>query len=61
MKGASSSGEFFLCPVYNELILDNRKIGVYAIAAEEMHGLGTPEDVEEFLKAGKVAGAGSSN
>lgn len=50
MKGARSSGEFYTCPVYNELILDGCTVTIYPIAKHLMHSLGTPEDVEAFAK-----------
>lgn len=42
--------EFYLCPVYNELIALGGSVRIYGIAAEAMHGLGTPEDLDAFLK-----------
>ena len=47
-KNASFSGEFYVAPVYNELILAGRRVGIFPIDASEMHGLGTPEEVERF-------------
>jgi dTDP-glucose pyrophosphorylase len=47
-KDARVSGEFYLCPVYNELILAGRRVTIFPIAREHMHSLGTPEDVEAF-------------
>ncbi len=41
------NNEFYTCPVYNYLIKRNKKIGVFEIDINEMHGVGTPED---FLK-----------
>lgn len=51
LKGARTSGEFYVCPVYNELILDGRKITTFPIAKKEMFSLGTPEDLEAFVKS----------
>src|SRR5436190_1214945 len=48
LKNASCGGEFFVAPVYNELILAGKRVGVFPIAAAQMHGLGTPEEVERF-------------
>ncbi len=48
LKEARAAGEFYVCPVYNELILAGRRISVYPIRREAMHSLGTPEDVELF-------------
>ena len=46
------NGEFYVAPVYNEMIEAGKKIGFYNIGIddEKMHGLGTPEDLEKFLK-----------
>jgi dTDP-glucose pyrophosphorylase len=45
------NGEFYVAPVYNEIINAGGRIGVYNIGSEgrEMHGLGVPEDLETFL------------
>jgi len=48
-KGVKQNNEFYVCPVYNELILDNKKIYIDEIAVSKIHGLGTPEDLEQFL------------
>jgi dTDP-glucose pyrophosphorylase len=46
-----SAGEFYVAPVYNRLIAAGARIGVYDIGCESagMHGLGIPEDLEQFL------------
>ena len=49
-KNIRYNNEFYVCPVYNEMILAGEKINIYEIQAENMHGLGTPEDLEAFLK-----------
>ena len=41
------NGEFYVCPVFNEAIRDNKKIKTFDI--DKMWGLGTPEDLEVFL------------
>ena len=43
------NGEFYTCPVYNYLISDRLQIGIYDIAFNKMHGMGTPEDLTEYL------------
>jgi NDP-sugar pyrophosphorylase family protein len=48
LKNATVGGEFYVAPLYNELILMGKRIGIYPIAREQMHSLGTPEDVENF-------------
>lgn len=47
------NNEYYSCPVYNYLISDNKKIGIYNIKSEQMHGLGTPEDLNAFIKLKK--------
>jgi len=44
------NNEFYVCPVYNYLISDGRRIGVYGVGAFAMHGTGTPQDLEAYLK-----------
>ena len=49
-KNIRHNGEFYVCPVYNELILNNKNIYIYEIPGDTMHGLGTPEDLTSFIK-----------
>ena len=42
------NNEFYVCPVFNEAIRDNKKIKIKNV--DSMWGLGTPEDVDYFLK-----------
>jgi NDP-sugar pyrophosphorylase family protein len=44
------NNEFYTCPTYNYAIKDNAKIGIYNIKFEQMHGIGTPEDLNIFLR-----------
>jgi len=48
LKNASVAGEFYVAPVFNEFILDGLAVGHFPIGAADMHGLGTPEEVERF-------------
>jgi dTDP-glucose pyrophosphorylase len=50
-KDIRTNGEFFLAPVYNELILQDKKIGIYEIEQKNMISWATPEDLELFLKS----------
>lgn len=43
------NGEFYTCPVYNYAIQAHYKIGVYEVEKSDMHGLGTPDDLETYL------------
>jgi len=47
-KNIRVNNEFYVAPVYNEAILDNKKIKSYEV--NNMFGLGTPEDLQTFLK-----------
>ena len=52
------NGEFFVAPVYNEIILAGGRVGHYRIPRDAMHSLGTPEDVETYqtsLRSGALA------
>ena len=44
------NGEYYTCPVYNYLIKNEKKIGIYNIKESQMHGIGTPEDLDKYLK-----------
>jgi dTDP-glucose pyrophosphorylase len=45
-----TNGEFYVCPVYNELIRNGAQIEIFPILKDAMHGLGTPEDLDCFLR-----------
>jgi dTDP-glucose pyrophosphorylase len=47
-KNIRTNGEFYICPVYNEAIKNNKKIVIEQV--KRMWGLGTPEDLNYFLK-----------
>jgi hypothetical protein len=42
------NNEFYVCPVFNEAIADCKNVRIYE--ANGMWGLGTPEDLEYYLK-----------
>ena len=50
LKGLTTSGQFFVCPVYNEMILAGKNIRTHHLPDGTMHSLGTPEDLDVFLK-----------
>lgn len=47
-KDIRVNGEFYVAPVFNEYIHDGKK--VLTFPCEKMYGLGTPEDLAEYLK-----------
>ena len=51
-KNIRVNNEFYICPVYNQAIEKNMKIKNFLV--NEMWGLGTPEDLETFLKSDKL-------
>lgn len=42
--------EFYTAPTYNYLIRAGKKVGITLIQEDQMHGLGTPEDLKEYIK-----------
>jgi dTDP-glucose pyrophosphorylase len=44
------NNEFYVCPVYNYLIQNGSKIGIFNIESSKMHGIGTPEDLDAYLE-----------
>ena len=47
-KNVRVNGEFYICPVYNEAINDSKLFKTFEVS--EMWGLGTPEDLQAYLK-----------
>jgi dTDP-glucose pyrophosphorylase len=44
----SANGEYYIGPTFNELILDNYKVGIHMISKEAINFVGTPEDLEIY-------------
>ncbi|TNF58715.1 MAG: nucleotidyltransferase [Burkholderiales bacterium] len=47
-KGASVNGGYFVCPSFNEMVLAQKRIGVYPIDRDRYISLATPQAVEEY-------------
>ena len=47
-KNIRVNNEFYVCPVYNEALLEGARVKTFHI--DKMWGLGTPEDLDVFLK-----------
>lgn len=47
-KDIRTNGEFYIAPVYNEAIADGKHIIAFSVF--EMHGVGTPEDLNIYLE-----------
>lgn len=43
------NNEFYTCPVYNYIISNNQKVGIYNIPSNCMFGIGTPEDLNFYV------------
>src|SRR5262249_23381586 len=59
-KEAHVQGRYFVCPAYNELVLRQRRIGVYEIDRGEYFSLATSQGVsayEEHLHAQRAVPA----
>lgn len=48
-KDIRFNNEFYVCPVYNELILTSKRIKIWKVEEKQMHSLGTPEDLRGYL------------
>ncbi len=46
-KNIRVNEEFYVCPVYNEAIIENKKIKTFNV--DKMWGIGTPEDLKYFV------------
>jgi dTDP-glucose pyrophosphorylase len=51
-KNARVNGEFYIAPVYNELIGDNKTLIPFYV--DKMWGIGTPEDLKTYLSYNMV-------
>lgn len=49
-KNIRVNNEFYVCPVFNQAIQDDKKIRTFEIKKTGMWGLGTPEDLNYFLE-----------
>lgn len=47
-KNLKINNEFYVAPVYNEFLIDNKMLVPFYV--DEMHGIGTPEDLNLYLK-----------
>jgi dTDP-glucose pyrophosphorylase len=47
-KNIRVNNEFYVCPVYNEFFLRNKKVKTHNV--DKMSGLGTPEDLNNFIQ-----------
>ena len=50
-KNIRVNNEFYVCPTYNELLTKNKKVKIHNV--DKMWGLGTPEDLNNFIRSNK--------
>jgi len=48
MKNASHNGKYYICPTFNQLVLDGRCIDACEISFMDYHTLSHPQDLESF-------------
>lgn len=44
------NNEFYVAPVYNYAIARGDNFGIYNIEQSQMHGIGTPEDLDKYIE-----------
>ncbi len=49
VRNARVNNEFYVAPVYNYAIEAGKKYGIYTIDKAQMHGTGTPEDLDAYI------------
>jgi len=47
-KNIRVNNEFYVCPTYNEFLAKNKKVKIHNV--DKMWGLGTPEDLNNFIR-----------
>jgi dTDP-glucose pyrophosphorylase len=47
-KDAHINGLFYICPAFNEMVLNQAKIGIWAISAKKYHPLKTERQLQQF-------------
>jgi dTDP-glucose pyrophosphorylase len=48
-RAEKTNGEYYIAPAYNFLIKNNLKITPYKISIQQMHGIGTPNDLIAYI------------
>lgn len=47
-KDATVEGQFYISPVFNELVLKNKKLDIYHIKSEKYHTFYSPQKIKEY-------------
>lgn len=53
-KNIRVNNEFYIAPTYNEMIKENRRIGVYHIDKSKHWSVGTPNDLDKYSKHANI-------
>jgi NDP-sugar pyrophosphorylase family protein len=48
LKDSHVDGQFYVCPVFNEIVLNGKKIGVYKIEQNKYHSLMTEKMIKQY-------------
>lgn len=49
-KNVNTNGNYFIAPSYNEMILQNRRVGIFRINTDEYFSFYSPKKMQEFEK-----------
>jgi dTDP-glucose pyrophosphorylase len=50
-KDVRTNNKFYICPAFNEMILEQKKVGIYEIKREDYISLSSIHDIEQFEKS----------
>lgn len=50
LKRDKVNNEYYTCPTYNYMIREKKKIGIFLVPSNSMHGIGTPSDLNSYIK-----------
>jgi len=53
-KNIRVNNEFYIAPTYNEMINENKRIGIYHIEKSKHWSVGTPDDLDKYLKHANI-------
>ena len=59
LKNLRVNGEFYVAPVFNQLLEEGRRLAFWNIGQvlSGMYGLGTPDDLSRFMELSKIGRA----
>jgi dTDP-glucose pyrophosphorylase len=52
-RDANVDGAYYIAPTLNEMVLENRNIGIYSIGKEQYHSFYSPQKIEEYERKQK--------